>query len=93
VNFCHGLNFQYKTEGEIEGLFRLLTRLFKLFYDLGMKDMSGVKGDDHADVVLEINPVAAFAADQLKSGFEQEFFRFGSGQSRQFRQCTPQGLR
>jgi hypothetical protein len=73
VNFCHGLNFQYKTEGEIEGLFRLLNRLFKLFYDLGMKDMSGVKGDDHADVVLEIYPVAALLRINWKPAFSSSF--------------------
>ena len=73
VTFCLGLNFQYKTEGEIEGLFRLFNRQLKLFDDLRMQNMPGVKGNNHADVVLEINPVAAFAAHQPETCFDQEF--------------------
>ena len=71
---------------------RLFNRLFELFDDLGVQDMPGVKGDDHADVVLEIYPMAAFAADQPETGFEQKLLRFGCGQPRKFRQRTPQGL-
>jgi len=56
-------------------------------------DVSSVKRNYHTDVVFEIYPVAAFAAHHLETGLEQELFRFGSGQARQFRQRIPQGLR
>ena len=71
---------------------RFFNRLFELFDDLRMQNLSCVKGNDHANVVLEIYPVAAFAADQSETGFEQKLLRFGSGQPRKFRQRTPQGL-
>lgn len=52
-----------------------------------------MKGDDHSDAILEIYTVAAFAADQLKTGFKKEFFRLGGGDAELLRQRTPQGLR
>jgi len=74
----------------LRGLFNCLFKLFDYFW---MKGLTGMKWNDHADVVFEIYAVTAFAAHQLKTCFKQELFRFGSGQSRQIRQCTPQGLR
>lgn len=83
--------FSIKPKFKKEGSFCPFNRLFHLLDDLGVQDITSMVGYDHADVVLEIYPVAALAAHQPETGFEQEFFRFGSGQARQFRQRTPQG--
>jgi hypothetical protein len=37
--------------------------------------------------------MASLASDHLETRFEEELFRFGSGQAGLFRQRTPQSLR
>lgn len=46
-------------------------RTSKLFDDFGMQDVSGMKGDDHTDIVLEIYPMAAFAAEESETRFQE----------------------
>jgi hypothetical protein len=45
-------------------------RSFELLYDFRVQDASGMKGDDHPDIILEIDPVATLAADKPETGFD-----------------------